>query len=181
MPQQIYTSIISDNISERMTKIASYSANISKKTSTETTGSMGRGSGEGARRGLPPSNTSGGHPCYWPLLENAKSASSLAADLGHHWKLKLLPPDVRFYGQNAPNRLPAGAPLQTLRIVYILYTYIFCVIGPWPPPYYKILPQPMAGSNIFFWVKLLLPFYGSVDFVQDYLGEPVTRKVKPGR
>jgi len=38
----------------------------------------------GARRGLPPpSNTSGGHPYYWPLLENAKSASSLAADLGH--------------------------------------------------------------------------------------------------
>jgi len=38
-----------------------------------------------------------GHPCYWPLLENAKSASSLAADLGHDWKLlKLLPPNVRF-------------------------------------------------------------------------------------
>jgi len=29
-------------------------------------------------------------------------------------------------------------------IVYILYTYIFCVlvIGPWPP-YYKIVPRPM--------------------------------------
>ena len=31
----------------------------------------------------PPSNTSGGHPCYWPLLENAKSASNLTTHLGH--------------------------------------------------------------------------------------------------
>jgi len=40
---------------------------------------------EGARRGLPHSlsNASGGHPCYWPLLENARSASSLATHLGH--------------------------------------------------------------------------------------------------
>jgi len=45
----------------------------------------------------PPSIPLGGHPCYWPLLENAKSASSLATHLGHDWKLlKLLPPNVRF-------------------------------------------------------------------------------------
>ena len=38
-----------------------------------------------------------GHPCCWPVLENAKSASSLAAHLSHDWKLlKLLPPNVRF-------------------------------------------------------------------------------------
>jgi len=34
------------------------------------------------QEGLPPSNTSGGHPCCWPLLENAKSASSLTTHLG---------------------------------------------------------------------------------------------------
>ena len=38
--------------------------------------------GEGAGGAWPPSSTSGGHPCYWPLLENAKSASSLATLLG---------------------------------------------------------------------------------------------------
>jgi len=31
----------------------------------------------------PPPIPLGSHPCYWPLLENAKSASNLAADLGH--------------------------------------------------------------------------------------------------
>ena len=31
----------------------------------------------------PLSNTSGRHPCYWPLLENAKSFSSLATHLGY--------------------------------------------------------------------------------------------------
>jgi len=33
------------------------------------------------------------------------------------------------------------------------------------------------------WELLLLlqSFYGSLDLVWDYLGEPVTRKVKPGR
>jgi len=30
-------------------------------------------------------------------------------------------------------------------------------------------------------LQLLQPFYGSLDFVWDYPGEPVTRKVKPGR
>jgi len=59
---------------------------------------MGRGSDGGRSGGAwPPSSTSGGHPCYWPLLENAKSASSLATVLGHDWKLwKLLPPNIRF-------------------------------------------------------------------------------------
>jgi len=55
---------------------------------------MGRRSGGGGCwRGLPPVQyICGGHPCYWPqLLENAKSASSLATDLGYDWKLlKLL-------------------------------------------------------------------------------------------
>jgi len=33
------------------------------------------------------------------------------------------------------------------RVVYILYTYTFCVIGPWPP-YYKIVPRPMPVLTI---------------------------------
>jgi len=37
----------------------------------------------GAMRGLAPLQYLWSHPCYWPLLENAKSASNLAAHLGH--------------------------------------------------------------------------------------------------
>jgi len=37
--------------------------------------------GEQERPGPPP--ILWGHPYYWPVLENAKSASSVAADLGH--------------------------------------------------------------------------------------------------
>ena len=43
---------------------------------------LGRGSGEG-QEGPAPLQYLWVHPCYWPLLENVKSASSLAANLGH--------------------------------------------------------------------------------------------------
>ena len=59
------------------------------------TNAMGRKSG-GQEGPAPLQYLCGGHQCYWPLLENDKSASSLAADLGHDRKLlKLLPPNVR--------------------------------------------------------------------------------------
>ena len=38
-----------------------------------------------------------------------------------------------------------GSAPDPAYILYILYTYMFCVIGPCLPPHYKSVPRPMIG------------------------------------
>ena len=88
----------------------------------------------GDRRGLPPSNTSGGHPCYWPLLENAKQPP-----WSHHWPrpwlkiMKFVATKCQILRLKCTKSFVGwGSAPDPAYIVYILYTYMFCVISPWP-------------------------------------------------
>jgi len=112
---------------------------------------MDRGSGEGAGGACPSplQYLCGGHPCYWPLLENAKPSSSLAVHLGHDWKLlKLLQIKCQFLRLKCTKSFVSwgSAPKPCVHSEYFVYFYILCN---WPlAPYYKIIPRPIWALGV---------------------------------